>query len=104
MPISSIDDVVVPLEVLIVTRPAVWIGHDMVSAGVDCGQPAEEALVRRGGVLARSPVPGHVEGVSDHQLPPVQVGTENKGDVLHPVDNCTSFRCHLEKPKQRSTN
>lgn len=68
MPVGSVDDIVVTQEVLVVTRPSVWIGHDTVGGGVDRGQPAEEAVVCCGGVLAWSPILGHVEGVSDHQL------------------------------------
>ena len=40
----------------------------LIGAGVNRGQPAEEALVRRGRVLPRRPVARHVEGVADHQL------------------------------------
>lgn len=62
-----------------------------VGAGVGCGQPAEEALVRGGGVLLRSPVLGHVVRVGHHQLPTVQVRTQDKRDVLHPVDHRPGF-------------
>lgn len=95
MPGSSVDDVVVRLEVLVVAHAAVGVGHHQVGGGVDGGQPAEESVVRRGGVLLRGPVPGAVEGVRDHQLPPVEVRTEDEGNVLHPADDGTSLRCNL---------
>lgn len=60
---------------------------NLIGAGVRCGQPAEEALIRSGRVLARRPVPGHVVRVGDHQLSAMQVSTQNKWDVLHPVDD-----------------
>lgn len=75
VPVGSVDDVVVALEVFIVTRPAVWIRHDLVGAGIDRGQPAEETIVRCRGVIARCPVFSPVEGVGDHQFTPVEVGT-----------------------------
>ena len=42
-------------------------------------------------MLARSPVPGHVVRVGDHQLSTVEVSTENKWDVLHPVDDSSGL-------------
>ena len=87
VPVGSVDDVVVAQEVLVVTGPAVWVGHHLVGAGVDRGQPAEEAFVGRRGVLARCPVTGHVERVGDHQLPPVEVSPEDERNVLDPVDD-----------------
>lgn len=68
----------------------------LIGAGVRCGQPAEEALVGGGRVLAGRPVSRHVVGVSDHQLAAVQVGAQHERDVLHPVDDCSGFRRHLE--------
>lgn len=66
-------------------------GIHPIGAGVCCGQPAEEALIRSGCVLTRSPVPGHVVRVGDHQLSTVEVGAENKWDVLHPVDDSSGL-------------
>lgn len=70
----------------------------LVGAGVRCGQPAEEALVRSGRVLARCPVARHVIGVGDHQLSSVEVRTQNKWDILHPPDDGSGLRgnLHLE--------
>ena len=87
VPVGSIDDVVVAQEVLVVTGPAVWVGHHLVGAGVHRGQPAEEAFIGRRGVLARGPVPRHVERVGDHQLPPVEISPEDEWNVLDPVDD-----------------
>lgn len=70
-------------------------GSDLIGAGVRCGQPAEEAFVRGGRVLARRPVARHVVRVGDHQLPSVQVRTEDKWDVLHPPDDSASLRGNL---------
>lgn len=64
---------------------------DLIGAGVRCGQPAEEALIGSGRVLARRPVPRHVIRIGDHQLSTVEVRTENKGDVLHPVDDSSGL-------------
>lgn len=60
---------------------------DLIGAGVRCGQPAEEALIRSGCVLARGPVPGHVIRVGDHQLSAMEVSAKDKWDVVHPVDD-----------------
>lgn len=86
MPGSPVDDVVVLLEILVVADAAVGVGHDQVSGGIDGGQPAEESVVCRGGVLLRGPVAGAVVGVCDHQFSPVEVGAEHEGNLLHPVD------------------
>lgn len=61
-------------------------GTNLIGAGVSCGQPAEEAVIGSGRVLARRPVPRHVVRIGDHQLAAVEVRTQNKRDVLHPVD------------------
>lgn len=95
MPGSAVDDVVVRLEVLVVAHAAVGVGHHQVGRGVDGGQPAEESVVRRGGVLLRGPVTGAVEGVRNHQFSPVEVRAEHEGNILHPVDHGTSLRCNL---------
>lgn len=87
MPGSAVDDVVVCLEVLVVADAAVWVGHRQVSGGVDGGQPAEESVVRRGGVLLRGPVSGAVEGIRDNQFSPVEVRTQHEGNILHPADD-----------------
>ncbi len=64
---------------------------NLIGAGVRCGQPAEEALIGSGRVLARCPVPGHVIWVGDHQLSTMEVSTKNKWDVLHPVDDSSGL-------------
>lgn len=74
---------------------AVGVGHHQVSRGVDGGQPAKESVVRRGGVLLRGPVTGAVEGVRNHQFPAVEVRTEHKRNILHPVDDGTSLWSNL---------
>ncbi len=74
---------------------AVRVGHHQVSGGVDGGQPAEESVVRRGGVFLRGPVTGAVEGIRDHHFSPVEVRTEHEGNVLHPADNGTGLWCDL---------
>ena len=95
MPGSSVNDVVVLLEVFRVADPPIRVGHDQVGGGVDRGQPAEETIVSCRGVFLRGPVPGAVEGVGNHQFPPVEVGTQDKGDVLHPADDRTCLWGHL---------
>lgn len=95
VPGPPVDDVVVLLEVLVVAVAAVGVGHHQVGGGVDGGQPAEESVVRRGGVLLRGPVAGAVVGVGDHQLPPVEVGAEHEGNLLHPVDDGARLRGDL---------
>lgn len=95
MPGPPVDDVAVLLEVLVVADAAVGVGHGQVSGGVDGGQPAEESVVCRGGVLLRGPVAGAVVGVGDHQLSPVEVGAEHEGDLLHPVDDGARLWGHL---------
>lgn len=119
VPRRSVDDVVVSQEVLVVARSPVRVGHhlegpdqnlhrpvpvcgperwadtDLVGAGVRRGQPAEKAVVRGGRVLAGCPVAGHVERVSDHHLPTVEVGAEHEWDVLHPADDGSCLRRHL---------
>lgn len=91
VPGSPVDDVVVLLEILVVADAAVGVGHDQVRGGVDGGQPAEEGVVGRGRVLLRGPVAGAVVGVRDHQFPPVEVGAQHEGDLLHPVDDGARF-------------
>lgn len=95
VPGSPVDDVVVLLEILVVAKAAVGVGHHQVGGGVDGGQPAEESVVRRGRVLLRGPVPGAVVRVRHHQLPPVQVGAEHEGNLLHPVDDSSGLRGDL---------
>lgn len=131
VPVGSVDDVVVSEEVMVVARPPVWIGHHLVGgdtkrftsafrsfcpnkrqeqrlhlvgAGVGCGQPAEEALIRSGRVLARSPVTRHVKRVGDHQFSSMEVCTQNKRDILHPPDYGSGLRgnLHLEIWMRRS--
>lgn len=68
---------------------------NLIGAGVHCSQPAEEALISSGRVLARCPVPGHVIRVGDHQFSTVEVSTQNKWDVLHPVDDRPGLWRHL---------
>lgn len=99
VPGAAVDDVVVGLEVLVVAVAAVGVGHHPVGGGVDGGQPAEEGVVRRGGVLLGDPVPGAVVGVRDHQLSPVEVGAEHEGDLLHPVDDGSRHWRNLEGEK-----
>lgn len=73
----------------------VGVGHHQVRGGVDGGQPAEESVVRRGGVLPRDPAAGAVVGVRNHQFPPMEVRAEHEGDILHPVDDSASLWCNL---------
>lgn len=89
MPGPPIDDVVVHLEVLVVAEASVGVGHHQVSGGVHGGQPAEEGVVGRGGVLLGGPAHGAVKGIRDHQLPPMKVSTEHEGNILHPADDRT---------------
>lgn len=96
VPCATVDDVAVLLEVLVVAYTAVGVGHHQVGGGVDGGQPAEEGVVGGRRVLLRRPVPGAVEGVSDHQLTAVQVGAQHKRDVLHPADNGAGLWRHLQ--------
>lgn len=97
VPGPPVDDVVVLLEILVVANAAVGVGHHQVSGGVDGGQPAEEAVVCRGGVLLWGPVTCAVVGVRDHQFPPVEVGAEHEGNLLHPVDDSSSLWGHLRR-------
>lgn len=96
VPVSAVDDVVLPSEVLVVAWPSVWIGHGVVGAGVDGGEPPEEAVVWGWGVFASSPVTCHVEWVRDHQLTAVQVGAQYEGNGLHPPDHSTCLRGNLQ--------
>lgn len=73
---------------------------NLIGAGVGCGQPAEEAFIGGGRVLAGGPVPRHVVRVRDHQLSSVEVSAQNEGDVLHPLDDGSSLRGHLKEDKQ----
>ena len=95
MPGSPVDNVVVLLEVFVVTEAAVGVGHHQVGGGVDSGEPAEEAVVARWRVLFGDPVTGAVKGIGDHQLTPVEVGAEDKRYILHPVDDCAGLRRDL---------
>lgn len=96
VPGSSVDDVAVCLEVLVVTDAAVGVGHHQVRRGVDGGQPAKEGVVCCGGVFLRGPVTGAVKRIRDHELSTVEVRTEDEGNVLHPADDCTGLWCNLE--------
>lgn len=96
VPVRSINNVIVTKEVLIVAGPSVWVGHHMVGAGVNGGQPAEKAVIGRGRVLFRGPVFGHVKRVRDHQLSSMQVSAENKWYSLHPTDDGSRFWSHLQ--------
>lgn len=104
MPVSAVYDVVLLNEVLVVAWPSVWIGHDVVGAGVDGGEPAEEAVIRSGGVFAWSPVSRHVERVRYHQLTAMQVGAQYKRDRLHPADHSTCLRGHLQPSVSKRHN
>lgn len=100
VPAGSVYNVIVTEEVLIVARPSIRVGHHMVCAGVNSGQPAEETLVCSGSVLFWSPISGHVEGVRDHQLSSVEVSAEYKRDILHPADDRSRFWSHLDKRQE----
>lgn len=102
MPGSSIDDVVVRLEVLVVADAAVGVGHHQVGGGIDSGQPAEESVVCRRGVLLRGPVAGAIVGIRNHQLSAVEVCTEHEGNVLHPVDDGSGLWCNLNRSGGRT--
>ncbi len=96
MPVCSIDNVIVTKEVLIVTGPSVWVGHHMVCACINRGQPAEEAFIGGGSVLFGSPVFGHIKRVCDNQLSSMEVSAENKRYSLHPTDDGSRFWSHLK--------
>lgn len=102
VPIRSINNVIVTKEVLIVAGPSVWVGHHMVGAGINGGQPAEKAVIRGWRVLFRGPVFGHVKRVGDHQLSSMQVSTENKWYSLHPADDGSCFWSHLQYKDQNN--
>lgn len=74
---------------------AVGVGHHQVGGGVDGGQPAEESVVRSGGVFLGSPITRAVEGIRNHQLASVEVRTEHEGNILHPADDGSSLWCNL---------
>lgn len=97
VPGSSVDDVVVHLEVLVVADAAVRVGQHQVSRSVDSGQPAEECVVCSGGVLLGGPVTGAVEGIRNNQLSTVEVGTEHEGNILHPADDSSCLWCNLSR-------
>ncbi len=73
MPVRSIDDVVVLLEVFGVTDPPLWVCHHQIGGRIDDGQPTEEIVVCGGRVQARDPITCAVERVRDHQFSPVQI-------------------------------
>lgn len=102
VPGSTVDDVAVCLEVLVVAEAAVGVGHHQVSGGVDGGQPAEESVVCCGGVFLRGPVAGAVEGIRNHQFPAVEVRAEHEGNVLHPADDGAGLRCNLDSGGNRT--
>lgn len=78
-------------------RSAIWVLHGPVSASIDGAEPAKHGIIRGGCEFAGSPWgPSHVERVGHHKLAPVEVGTQHKGDPLHPLDHCPSFRSHLD--------
>lgn len=95
MPGPPIDNVLVGLEVLVVTDAAVRVGQHQVGGSVDGGQPAEEGVICSGGVLLGGPITGAVERIGDDQFPSVEVCAEDKRDVLHPADDGAGLRSHL---------
>lgn len=98
MPVGPIDDVAIQGEVLAVTGSAVWVLHSPISASVDSAEPAKHSIIRGGREFAGSPwSPSHVEWVGHHELTPVEVGTQHKGDPFHPIDHCPCFRSHLDQ-------
>lgn len=77
-------------------RPAIRFLHGPVSASVDSAEPAKHGIIRGGCEFSGSPRgPSHVERVGHHELAPVEVGAQHKGDPLHPLDHRPSFRSHL---------
>lgn len=96
VPGSTVDDVVVCLEVLVVTHAAVGVGHHQVSRGVDGGKPTKEGIICCGGVFLGGPVTGAVEWIRNHQLPTMEVRAEHEGNILHPADDSAGLWCNLE--------
>lgn len=76
---------------------AVRVLHGPVAASIDGAEPAKHNVIRGGRELAGSPWgPSHVEWIGHHELTPVEVGAQHKGDAFHPVDHCPSFGSHLD--------
>lgn len=77
---------------------AIWILHGPISASIDSAEPAEHGIIWRGREFSGSPWgPSHVEWVGHHKFTPMEVGTQHKGDPLHPLNHCPSFRSHLDR-------
>lgn len=76
MPVGSINDIAMQGEVLAMTRSAIRVLHDPISASIDGAKPAEDSIIRCRGEFASSPRgPSHVEGVGHHKFTPMEVGT-----------------------------
>lgn len=101
MPVGSIDDIAVQGEVLAMTRPAIRVLHGPISASIDSAKPAKDSIIRCGGEFTSSPRgPGHVKRVGHHQFTPMEVGTQHKGNTLHPFDHCPRFRSYLDEGRR----
>lgn len=102
MPVSPVDDVAIQGEVLAVAGSAIWVLHGAISASIDGAQPAKHSIIRGGREFASSPWgPSHVERVGYHELTPVEVGAQHKGDPFHPLNHCPCFRSHLDRGRSR---
>ena len=96
VPGSPIDRPILLLEVLRVAHPPPGVRHEAVRGGVGVGQPAEDVVVGRGGMLLGLPQgPHHVVGVGHDQLAPLQVATQHEGDFLHPGYDRPGLHGHL---------
>lgn len=85
MPGRSVDGAVLLGKVLCVADPSVGISHQAVGGCIGEGQPAEDVVIRGGGLLPAHPLgAGFVVREGHHQLPSLEVTAQHERDLLHP--------------------
>lgn len=98
MPGRSVDGAVLLCKIFCVADPLVGISHQAVGGRVGEGQPAEDVVIRGGGLL-----PGHPLGASfviregHHQLPSLEVTAQHIGHLLHPCYQSPCLHGNLQR-------
>lgn len=102
VPGRPVDGSILLGEVFCVTDPSAGISHEAVGGSVREGQPAEDVVIRGGGLL-----PSHPLGASSviweghHQLASLEIPTQHKRHFLHPCYQRSCLQGNLQQAHTR---
>jgi len=98
VPGRSVDGAVLLGKFFRVADPLVDGRHQAVGGRVGEGQPAEDVVIRGGGLLPGHPLgSGFVVREGHHQLPSLDVTAQHKGHLLHPCDQSPRLHGNLQR-------